>query len=250
MWHRVLPVLRTRGVQALVVKRSESSMTAPHTDARKTAESDVAQVLAEQGTAVVVGYGLGASTALAMAASAPHRVRALVLIAPAAGLQPIGIADRLLAAPVAGPVVACIGFRLVALALQVPALRRRILVTRGGLCASNAEHAVHHLASRSTWRTFLSAQRRLVSDHQRRYDQLGRIACPIVIVDGAYDRAVTRRIGATVRRLLPGAELVSSSAAGHLIPLDDPDSVADAILRALRREYRNSLGGMDVSART
>jgi pimeloyl-ACP methyl ester carboxylesterase len=178
---------------------------------------------------------------LALAASAPCQVRAVVLVAPAAGLPSISVADRVLAAPIVGPVVTCFGFRLAALALRLPTLRRAVLVTRAGLNAGDAEHVVRHLASRSTWRTFVSGQRCLVTDARRRREQLVRIECPIVIVDGTYDRGVARRTGAALHRLMPSSEVVSSYAPGRLIPIDDPDSVADAVLRALRREYRTSL---------
>jgi pimeloyl-ACP methyl ester carboxylesterase len=244
IWHQVLPVLRSRGVQPCTVKRPDKPATAGQAeDPFITAAADIAQLLDDQqrSPAVIVGYRFGAGTALALAASAPRHVRALVLVAPAAGLQSISIADRLLAAPVLGTVVTCLGFRLAGLALHLPALRRAILTTRAGLNARDAKQFVRHVAFGSTWRTFAGAQRRLVSDARRRNQQLSRIDCPVVIVDGTYDRIVARRTETALRRLLPRSEVITTAATGQLIPLDDPDSVADAVLRALRHEYRTSL---------
>jgi pimeloyl-ACP methyl ester carboxylesterase len=243
MWHRVLPVLRSRGVQPYTVKRPDNPATAGQVEDPFTTAADIAQLLeAEQRCpAVIVGYRFGAGTALALAASAPRHVRALVLVAPAAGLQSISIADRLLAAPTLGPVATCVGFRLAGLALHLPALRRGILTTRAGLNARDAKEFVRHITFGSTWRTFASEQRRLVSDARRRNRQLSRIDCPVLIVDGTHDRIVAPRTGTVLRRLLPGSEVITAAATGHLIPIDDPDSVADAVLRALRYEYRTSL---------
>ncbi len=140
MWHRVLPVLRSRGVQPCTVKRPDNPATAgPAGDPFTSTAADIAQLLDDQQRcpAVIVGYSFGAGTALALAASAPRHVRALVLVAPAAGLQSISIADRLLAAPMLGPVATRLGFRLTGLALHVPALRA-ILTTRAGLNAASS----------------------------------------------------------------------------------------------------------------
>jgi pimeloyl-ACP methyl ester carboxylesterase len=244
MWHRVLPVLRSRGVQPCTVERPNKPATAGQAeDPFTAAAADIAQLLDDQqhSPAVIVGYSFGAGTALALAASAPRHVRALVLVAPAAGLQSVRIADRLLAAPILGTVVSCLGFRLAGLALHLPALRRGILTTRVGLNAGDAKQFVHDITFGSTWRTFASVQRRLASDVRRRNQQLSRIHCPVLSVAGTHDRIIAPRTGNALRRLLPDAEVITTTATGHLIPIDDPDSVADAVLRALRCEYRTSL---------
>ena len=126
------------------------------------------------------------------------------------------------------------------LALHLPALRRGILTTRAGLNARDAKQFVRHITFGSAWRTFASVQRRLVSDARRRNQLLSRIDCPVLIVAGTHDRIVAPRTGTALRRLLPGSEVIATAATGHLIPIDDPDSVADAVLRALRYDYRTS----------
>jgi pimeloyl-ACP methyl ester carboxylesterase len=249
MWHRVLPVLRRRGVPPCTVKRPDNPATAGQAgDPFTTAAADIAQLLDDQQRcpAVIVGHGVGAGTALALAAGAPRHVRALVLVAPAAGLRSISTVDRLLAAPMLGPVVTCLGFRLAGLALHLPTLRRGILTTRAGLNARDAKQFVRHITFGSAWRTFVSVQRRLVSDARRRNQQLSRIDCPVLIVDGTRDRIIAPRTGTALRRLLPDSEVITTAATGHLIPIDDPDCVADAVLRALRYEYRTSLSARPI----
>jgi magnesium chelatase accessory protein len=249
IWHWVQPVLRSRGVHACTVTRPGSAASAGQAeDPFTTAAADIARLLHDQrwGPAVVVGYSAGAGTALALAAGAARSVRALVLVAPAAGLPSISIADRLLAAPAVGPVVTWIGFRVAGLALHLPALRRAILTTRAGLCTSEAKQVVAHITFGSSWRTFASDQRRLVSDTRRRNQLLGLIDCPVLVVDASHDRIVAHRTGTALRRLLPGSQVITIAASGRLIPIDDPDSVVDAVLRALREEYRASLSARRV----
>jgi pimeloyl-ACP methyl ester carboxylesterase len=243
MWHRVLPVLRSRGVQARTVKRpdfppADDLVVDPFAPA-----ADLAATLDDQQRepAVVVGYSLGAGTALALAARAPEHVRALVLVAPAAGLQSISLADQVLATPTIGPALAWLGFRATGLALHIPLLRKGILTNRGGLAPDDAKHVAHYIAFGAAWRAFATEQRRVVVDARRRNRELGRIACPVLIVDAAPNRLPYRRAATAVQKLLPGSQVLTTDAASHLIPIDDPDSVAEAVLRVLRVEYRSSL---------
>jgi pimeloyl-ACP methyl ester carboxylesterase len=243
IWYRVLPVLRSRGLQPCTVKRPDYPSVAGQAGDPFAAAADIAQLLDDQqhSPAVIVGHSLGVGVALALAATAPHHVRALVLVAPAAGVQPISIADRLLAAPILGPAVSCLGFRAAGLALHLPALRRGILTTRAGFNARDAGELVREITFGTIWRKFAKEQRRLVSDARRRNQALASIDCPVLVIAGTHDRILARRSVRALRRLLPVSEVIATTAARHLIPIDDPDSIADAVLRALRREYRTTL---------
>jgi pimeloyl-ACP methyl ester carboxylesterase len=247
MWHRVMPVLRSRGVQPCTVKLPDYPAVARQALDPFSTAADVAQLLDDQQRrpAVIVGHSLGAGVALALAASAPRHVRVLVLVAPAARLQSVSIADRLMAAPILGPAVACFGFRAAGLALHLPSLRRDILTTRAGLNSRDAKALVRDITFGSLWRTFASQQRRLVSDARRRNQQLSRINCPVLIVAGTHDQFASRRGRTALRRLLPGSQVTTTDTAGHLIPIDDPDSVADAVLRALRHPQARIQGDRD-----
>ena len=242
VWHRVLPALRSRGVQAGTVKRPGHPAAAGPAGDPVAAAAGIARLLddEQQAPAVIVGHSVGVGVALALAVNAPRHVRALVLVGPAAGLLSIRVVDRLLAAPMLGPVVTYLGFRVVGLALYLPALRRAALVDGAGLSALDAKALVREIAFGTMWRKFARQVRRLVREARQGNQQVAGIDCPVLIVVGDRDRTA-RRPGRAVRRLLPAAEVVPTAAAGHLIPIDDPDCVADAVLRALRREYRASL---------
>jgi pimeloyl-ACP methyl ester carboxylesterase len=240
MWRRLVPVLSRRGLRPCTVARPDSA-AGPGVEVDPFAEAaDIAQLLDDdqRPPAVIVGHSVGAGVALALAASAPRHVRALVLLAP--GPQSISLTDRLLGAAVLGPAVTCLGFRAAGLALHIPVLRRRILITGAGLNAGEATEVVRRITYGSTWRSFTIEQRRLLSDAHRRHQQFRRIDCPILIIAGTHDRIVAARTVTTLHKRLPGSTM-TTTATGHLIPIDDPDSVADAVLRALRYEYRNSL---------
>jgi pimeloyl-ACP methyl ester carboxylesterase len=243
VWHRVLPLLRSSGLRPRTVKQAAYPGTIDRTGDQFKAATDIAQLLVDlqQWPAVIVGHGAGSGVALALAATTPNHVRALVLAGPTPGLQTTSIADRLLAVRVLGPAMTCLGFRLAGLALHLPALRRRVLTNGAGLNTNDAKYFVREITFGTIWRTFVKEQRRLVDDAPRRNQQLAGINCPVLILSGARDRTRSPRCARALRRLLPGAEVIATAAAGHLIPLDDPHSVTDAVLRALRRDYRDSL---------
>lgn len=243
IWHWVLPVLHSRGVQPCIVKRPDTAGPAGQAVDPFSIAAEIARLLYDRrGPAVVVGHSVGAGTALALAAGFSRYVRAVVLVAPVAGLPSISITDRLLAAPMVGPVMTWLGFRLAGVALHLPALRRGILTTRAGLSPCQATQVVASLTFGSTWRTFASDQRQLVSEFRRRKQLMSIIECPVVVVDdGSQDRSAARRTGTALRRLLPSSDVITIAATGDVIPIDDPHSVADAILRALRQDYRASL---------
>jgi pimeloyl-ACP methyl ester carboxylesterase len=234
IWTRVIPLLRSLGLRALAVDRPGCGHTGgPAVDQFSDAEA-IAQVLKEQrkSPAVIVGHSLGAGIALALAASAPEQIRALVLIAPAAGPSAISLTDRLMAAQIIGPTLTWLGFRAAGVALHIPPLRHRILADHIGLSATDAKEVVRRITHGRVWRSFTVEQRHLVNDAQRLQDQLAAIQCPVVIVAGTRDRIVRPRVVATLARGLTQSTLTKTDT-GHLIPVDDPRAVVKAVLRAL-----------------
>ncbi|MDQ1717171.1 MAG: hypothetical protein QOE89_1124, partial [Pseudonocardiales bacterium] len=102
IWTRVRPLLQACGLRELAI---ESPGCGPTTGVVTDPVGNAAAIAAEldkQRTSptIVVGHSLGAGIALALAATTPHHVRALVLVAPAAGPTAITATDRALAARV------------------------------------------------------------------------------------------------------------------------------------------------------
>jgi pimeloyl-ACP methyl ester carboxylesterase len=242
IWTHVLPLLRGYGLHTLAVDRPGYGQSGGEALDQFANAAALSRLLDEQqrSPAVIVGHSLGAGIALALAATAPRHVRALVLVAPAAGPQSISLTDRVLAAPILGPSLAWLGFRAAGLALHIAPLRQRILGKRVGLSVSDSQQVVHRLTYGATWRSFIIEQQHLVTDFRRLDLGLGQLDCPIVIVGGNRDRIATGRVITALSRRLPGSDIITTDA-GHLIPIDAPDAVANAVLRALRCDYRTSL---------
>jgi pimeloyl-ACP methyl ester carboxylesterase len=239
IWKKLQQRLCGHGMRVLVPDRLGDSGTAlDHFDAAAA----LARLVDEQGHSpvVVVGHSAGARAALTLAADAPHHVRALVLLAPADGPAAITATDRLLAAPVLGPTLSWLGFRAAGLLLRVPRVRQHLLTERAGLSVADAKEVARLVAHGTAWRRFTIEQRQLVIDAHRAQQELRNVHCPVVIVAGRHDRvADPDAVGELVRRL--PESIVVTADAGHLIPFDEPDVVVDAVLRALRLEYQQSL---------
>jgi pimeloyl-ACP methyl ester carboxylesterase len=240
IWMRVLPRLRDYGLRTFaVLHRDESQLDAEAVDQFANAAA-LGRLLDEEhrSPAVIVGHGAGAGLALALAATAPRHVRALVLVAPATGPQTIGVADRVLATPLLGASLAWLGFRGAGLALRIGPLRQLILTKVIGPNPGDTGQIARQLADGRTWRNFATKHRRLVSYARCLQHGLSQLSCPVFIVAGTHDPIAAPRVVDALARRLPGARTVTTET-GHLVPIDDPDAVADTILGALRIDYRN-----------
>lgn len=241
IWNRVRPLLRTLGLRVVSVDRPGYGHSAGRALDQLGNAAVITEMLDEQPDhpMIVVGHSLGAGIAIALAATAPRHVQALVLVAPAAGPAAITATDHALAAPVIGPALSWLGFRLVGLALHIPALRRRILRDRVGLTPTDADEVVRRVSRGDVWRSFTAEQRHLMIDAHLLQQSLRRVTCPVVIVAGTHDRIARPNVIAAISRQLPEAKLLTTDT-GHLIPIDDPDTVVDGVLHAVRLQYRSS----------
>lgn len=239
IWMSVLPLLDDSGLRTHAVRHQGDRPDGEAVDQFANAAA-LGRLLDEQSAppAVIVGHGSGAGLALALAATAPRHVRALVLVAPDAGPQMISATDRLLAAPVLGPSLAWIGCRGAGLALRIGPRRGRIANALVGDRVADIDLLARHLTDGRTWRNFSTKQRRLVAYARCLQQGLSRLSCPIFIVAGREDPIAAPRVIDALARRLPGAQVITTHA-GHLVPIDDPDTVAATILRAVRADYPN-----------
>jgi pimeloyl-ACP methyl ester carboxylesterase len=192
--------------------------------------------------AVVVGHSLGGAVAAWLAAAHPDRVAALVLVAPAANLAALYPLDRWLAAPVVAELTSAAVVGGLGIGLTVPPLRRRIARVSG------IDEAYLRVARRTAlrpwaWRAYASEQRTLVRELPDLDAVLGTIAVPTTILAGDHDRVVPVRAARELSHQIPGARLVVRAGAGHLLPHQAPELVADAIVAALGPAAPSTLGG-------
>jgi pimeloyl-ACP methyl ester carboxylesterase len=160
------------------------------------------------GPSVLVGHSLGALVALDAALAWPGKVRALVLVAAAAKMP---VDPELLALLRDDPDRATIWLGDHALSPRAkPAIRR------GFLAAGTA-------APPEVTRADFEIVR--ATDFSQ---QLHQVACPLTWLDGADDR-----IAPAASEELRRGQLVTVPAAGHLLPIEAPGAIAEAVALAV-----------------
>ncbi|HEX9065183.1 MAG TPA: alpha/beta hydrolase [Streptosporangiaceae bacterium] len=181
--------------------------------------------------AVLVGHSYGGGVALRVAATAPERVEALVLLA-SVGPDCLSGADWLLAAPVAGPICSRVAWQL------TPWFGRavmRVLARRQGRDAAIREHVNTYVwgcagwQNGPLWRTFLTEQRALMSEASWLAGAARAVRAPTLVISDTSDPMVPFRTAQALARLIPDARLHVIEGAGHHLPLRAPEEVAAQI---------------------
>jgi pimeloyl-ACP methyl ester carboxylesterase len=178
--------------------------------------------------AVLVGHSYGGGIALAAAELAPERVRGIVLIA-SVGPGCLDGWDKLLAAPVTGPICAVTAWSLTPWfarrrIARLVRLRERPLEPHEHLnweAWGNARH--EHGAM---WRTFLLEERELVTGIDRISAGLERITAPTLIIADPADRMIPIATAHALHDRVPGARLVLLEGGGHHPPRRVPQVIA------------------------
>lgn len=175
--------------------------------------------------AVLVGHSYGGGVALQVAATAPDRVEALVLLA-SVGPDCLNVFDWLLASPAAGPVASWFAWQL------TPPFARaalRLLGRRGRRHPNWQVWGHTHWDNGPLWRTFLAEQRALVREAQSFADLAASIRAPALVVTDPRDPLVPFKTAEALITVLPDAQLHLIEGAGHHLPLRVPDEVARQI---------------------
>src|SRR5690242_776012 len=181
--------------------------------------------------AVLVGHSYGGGVALSVASLAPHRVEAVVLLA-SVGPGCVNRCDRLLAAPLVGPLCALVAWRLTPWIARV---RLAQIAWRRGRPPRPDEHVnwqVWGQAGRQhtpLWRTFLAEQRALLRELGELEHAIPSVQPPVLLLADPQDALVPVDTGRRLARALPDARLQLVPGAGHHLPRRAPDAVADAI---------------------
>jgi 3-oxoadipate enol-lactonase len=166
----------------------------------------------------IVGLSQGGMTAQLLALRAPHRVRALALVATAPRTDPATAANmeaRIRAQRDAGPEAAA---RLAAGAVLSPQF---------------LERAPGYLEAFIAWRAAMDAG--ALESAMRAgngFDvtaELRNIRCPTLVVAAADDRLVPPAATRAIAEAIPGSQFVEVKGSGHLISLEQPEALAQAL---------------------
>jgi uncharacterized membrane protein YbhN (UPF0104 family)/pimeloyl-ACP methyl ester carboxylesterase len=182
-------------------------------------------------SAVLVGHSWAGGVALQVASLAPHRVKAVVLLA-GVGPGSVSILDWLLAAPVFGPLSAQIMWRWTP---WIARARLAWLSRQQGRPLYPGEHVSLQVWGQKgggvepLWQVFLTEQRALLSELADLEAALPSIGVPVLLLADPADPIVPIMTAQRLAGELPDARLRLIAHASHHLPRRAPGAVAEAI---------------------
>jgi pimeloyl-ACP methyl ester carboxylesterase len=181
---------------------------------------------------VLVGHSYGGGIALTLAAMAPKRIRAVVLVS-SVGPHCLNGWDTLLAAPVTEPVCSICAWWLTpwlarARLARIARHRGQALAADEHVCWDVWGNARH--ATGAMWRTFLIEQRALVADLDALVDVIPSVRAPTLVIADPKDSMVPVATAHALHELLPNSDLRLISGGGsHQLPRRNPQAVSQSI---------------------
>ncbi len=236
-WSQVVDRLTGLGVRIIAPDRPGYGDTAGAAAGLRANADAVVRLLDDRGieSAVVCGHSLGGGVALAMAEGHPSRVAGLVLASSVGTARSVGPFDRLLAAPVLGPLATLIGLHALA---RVNVRRVVHYLGHVDLVGEAPDVATAVRQWPSQWRSFVVEQRALVAETPGIAARLDQIVAPTVVAMGEADAIVRPDEQELLTAAIPGARLVRLAGAGHLLPVERPDVLADLCAELAHGHHR------------
>jgi len=228
-WHELqaaLPEVRTHALDLLGHGLTDIPDRAP--DQRELAEWVAAYLdAAEVESAVVVGWSLGGTCTLELAAAHPERVRRMVLVGAAALDFPFPLALTPLKVPPVAELMPAIGS-------SDPVRRTVMRSTFARRFHPHQDVIDRYFRGWHIWGRARFMRRLLSTLHIETTERaLPRIQAPAWIVHGEEDQLVPIRVARELAARLPRAEGSFLSGVGHAPHIEQPESVLDAIGAAL-----------------
>src|SRR5437870_7170336 len=180
--------------------------------------------------AVLAGHSMGGMALQALAVGRPDVVAEGVKAMVLAGTAGFGVA----AGPLSAPVRFVTGDRRVE---RLMAGRLGPVLSRGAV-GRHPRHA-HLVATRDAWMSLPTDVRRQFLIALQAIDfpaGLAGVAVPTTVVVGSRDLLTPPRLARGIANAVPGARLVEVPGAGHMLPYEEPDLLAEIILAAATKE--------------
>jgi pimeloyl-ACP methyl ester carboxylesterase len=176
------------------------------------------------GRAAVIGNSMGGRIALEMAAEFPDRVRALVLLDPAAAGVPFPFYVRLLRMLPTGVGAVPIPLRKRIVAFGIRALISEPDRLPGGAYLAGADEFIRIYRHGRARVALLSAIRGLMADGEGAFwERMANVEIPTLILWGSEDRLVPMRLGRRLAGTMPRAELAVLPGVGHVPQFEVPE---------------------------
>lgn len=242
-WFELVPALQAAGWRVIAVdlppfgfsdKRTSTDFSRPAQARRLLAVLDARHVE----SAHVVGHSFGGGPALELALAAPARVRGLVLVDAALGLQapppePSSTLCRTLGSPtVRDTLIASTTNPLWAKKLLESFVARKDAVTPERMVQYRRPAAVHGAsAALRAWANHFTCERETGLSTQP--DAIGKLAVPASLVWGARDTITPIDQAHHLQTLLPAAKLHVIDGVGHIPHIEDPPLLARTLAEAL-----------------
>ncbi|WP_169168268.1 alpha/beta fold hydrolase [Acidovorax sp. SRB_24] len=91
-------------------------------------------------------------------------------------------------------------------------------------------------------------QTRAIMQRRDLRDRIRTLSLPVQVLCGEDDRITPKKLSEELAALVPGATLQLVPHAGHMLPWEQPDLIADAMGRALAASAKKGAGACDVQA--
>ena len=227
-WDRVVRCLAGR-VRCIVPDRPGYGRTGGAAGSIAANTDAVVALLERLGLAqaTIVGYSWAGAIALDLLQRHPDRVTGVTLVSAVGGPGSVDDLDRLLAAPLIGPVVSLGGL----VALRLERVRRFLAPSHSPIDPSAFDRIPDGWLG--SWRSFVIEERALMTGLSAITGAMGPASRPVEVLIGTADRVVRPASQEAMARAL-GANVVRAEGFGHLLALEAPDLVAEAILRVAR----------------
>ena len=82
-------------------------------------------------------------------------------------------------------------------------------------------------------------QNQAISQRKDHRTALEKLALPVVVIGGQQDRVTPPELSQELAALIPGAELQEVSDCGHMLPVEQPTHLVDAILQVVEQTQQN-----------